>query len=1064
MRRLPELEYPKKGAMNVMKNAFRYIFILALCAAALFLCAGNIFAANEEKILSFSHSGYSGSENEFAPDGGLRLSDDNRQWTAHGCAVKKKNIEKNGYSVMNFDIVKLESSSYVSLTLPVGADITDTDTVTFGIKIDSDKELRYGVTAVLLTDGTCASSTCGVISDEINDSADWNMIYIDTSSLDGELRFLSIVISSEDVPLPYSVSVSTPMGLAERAAGFRRADAYMTDGFFASAGEVDRDNGTVLPDENGKAYISGSFVSAGTVCGDTYFEVSALGISSGNMTLGVICGEGDSVSEIYTKKVSVTDSDDGVFVFPTEINSRIVSYSLSFDNIECDGSFKISKVRVFSDGEKNITRSPLGSVTSVIRENDSVFFSGVMERESVNKYAGGKLGFFTVFGNDRGDITKAVKLAEINLTTKFEFTLDLSAYKDLADTYMFFAAVVEKNGDIIPFSLPRYADRDVKAPAEEKSASCLGFCNAASAGAFESNASYVIVDVSLDKFFTQGSASAGGTAPYASYVKKSSGTLTAESRGNLYCDYSHLKDLDREIGFYTSAGMNVYLCLKTERKIQGFTFDEKQASNYTPKPDDPDSAAKYAAIVGFLAERYPDIDGFVMGTGVNRATKTGCSISLSEARFAELFAELCRITYNAASESIPGVSVIIPFDRSATDVNYKTLAIMLSDKLSDMGGIPISFMYSSSSADVDFTSQNSITKTLSELGIDVVRDYMYLYEPKYSYIYGEYLTYAKTEPEPLDFQRYFADICEVYVTLCEQNKVRAAFISLRSIGGGVGQDFYLAVKNIDPAGTNETTFDFYAESGGDGSQTGEYTLWDFSDKYYPLGFIAGDGISSSSTEYSELFSAESGKYTRVLRSVFTLLNKNTSTAGIILKNLPQTSDISNIDGISLRCSLSEAANISKNADDSGNTESGEESLRANVVVVLGNNDFRAEYVLENVPHDEIFDIRCDLREYEHSDKIDYIGIMVYANREVVFDLSRVVMTSETLDSNELKELVLEKAGVQNVRDIRNEIIIFAVIVSVSASVILVLVRRDREEAAAKRAEEKNGQKTMRMKR
>ena len=117
-----------------------------------------------------------------------------------------------------------------------------------------------------------------------------------------------------------------------------------------------------------------------------------------------------------------------------------------------------------------------------------------------------------------------------------------------------------------------------------------------------------------------------------------------------------------------------------------------------------------------------------------------------------------------------------------------------------------------------------------------------------------------------------------------------------------------------------------------------------------------------------------------------------------------------------------------------------------------------------MPHDEIFDIRCDLREYEHSDKIDYIGIMVYANREVVFDLSKVAVTSETLDSDELKELVLEKTSVQNVRDIRNEIIISAVIVSVSASVILVLVRRDREEAAAKRAEEKTGQKTMRMKR
>lgn len=1051
-----------------MKNAFRYIFILALCAAALFLCAGNISAANEEKILSFSHSGYSGNENEFAPDGGLRLADDNRSWTAHGCAVKKKNIEKNGYSVMNFDIVKLEGSSYVSLTLPVGTDITDIDTVTFGIRIDSEKELRYDLTAVLLTDGTCASSTCGVISDEINDSADWNMIYIDTSSLDGELRFLSIVITPEDLPLPYSVSVSSPMGLAERADGFRRADAYMTDGFFASAGEVDRDNGTVNPDENGKAYISGSFVSEDTVCGDTYFEVSALGISSGNMTLGIVCGDGGSVSEIYTKKVSVTDSDDGVFVFPTEINSRIISYSLSFDNIECDGSFKISKVRVFSDGEENMIRSPLGSLTSVMRENDSVVFSGVMERESVNKYAGGKLGFFTVFGNDRGDITKAVKLAEINLTTKFEFTLDLSAYKDLADTYMFFAAVIEKNGDIIPFSSPRYADRDIKTPAEEKSASCLGFCNAASAGAFESNASYVIVDVSLDKFFAEGSASAGGTAPYASYVRKTygpdSGSLAGGSRGNLYCDYSHLKDLDREIGFYTSAGMNVYLCLKTERKIQGFTFDEKQASNYTPKPDDPDSAAKYAAIVRFLAERYPNIDGFVMGTGVNRATKTGCDISLSEARFAELFAELCRITYNAASESIPGVSVIIPFDRSATDVNYKTLAIMLSDKLSDMGHIPISFMYSSSSADVDFTSQNSITKILSELGIDVVRDYMYLYEPKYSYIYGEYLTYTKTEPEPLGFQQYFADICEEYVTLCEQNKVRAAFISLRSIGGAVGQDFYLAVKNIDPAGTNETTFDFYAESGGDGSQTGEYTLWDFSDKYYPLGFIAGDGISSSSTEYSELFSVENGKYTRVLRSVFTLLNKNTSTAGIILKNLPQRSDISKIDGISLKCSLSEFTNLSEIADNSEHSESEEADLHANVVVVLGNNDFRAEYLLENVPHDEIFDIRCDLREYEHSDKIDYIGIMVYANREVVFDLSKVVMTSETLDSDELKEIIEEKESGQDGRDIRNEIIISAVVASVSASVILVLVRRDREEAAAKRAEDKNRQKSMRLKR
>ena len=89
---------------------------------------------------------------------------------------------------------------------------------------------------------------------------------------------------------------------------------------------------------------------------------------------------------------------------------------------------------------------------------------------------------------------------------------------------------------------------------------------------------------------------------------------------------------------------------------------------------------------------------------------------------------------------------------------------------------------------------------------------------------------------------------------------------------------------------------------------------------------------------------------------------------------------------------------------------------------------------------------CDLAEYEFAASVGYIGVMIYSEESVRFDLSRVTVYSDTKTDTELSELFDPAQGsADSAYDVYGLGALILIVVTISVVVCIFLVRRDREE-------------------
>ena len=1014
-----------------------YIALALVMMAALAVFA---FADGTEytRVVSYSVDGYAGDETRLlSPDdspgrGFYKFDLPEELWTVSGEA---ENVRRREYDGITMGCVYMSDtyggSGGMTLTMDLHSSLVNVDeysTLVFGIGVVGGYEscTAYTVETELVTSEGISRSSLRIGKDD--ELYYWSAVYTDISEVSGYAQSLSVTVRFDGDTVPSQIRVSTPFLSARTYPGFELAEKYLTSGMKNVSGRFVGATGAVIPAEGETTVIKGSIVTEKTVAEDStvYFRVTVDGLISGRMTLGVNYTDPAKHPSTLSEKIQV--SGGGVFIIPVTLSGEAYEYSLSFENVECESTFKIVSVELLSGGQSAfLPDGSVGELSEIKRQGNTVKFTGTVHRNAAKKYSDAAIVFYALTDEYTDSFSDAVEIGRIKVSTRFEYTADLAAYAASADTYMFMAALYT-GGRLIPISYPMYCD---PSEPDDEYVSSIGLSGAAAAGAFESNISHIIVDIPLSSLLSVNEGERTVPLTYTVYGGESKGGEVLET----VLSRAVVEELDRDINFYISVGMKVYLRIDVTEHIDGLTYTDG-AGNVYISADTPDSRAMYAAIVRFFSQRYASLGGFVLGRNVN-------GISFAEDNgdgllaYAENLATVCAITYNTASVSHPGMTVIVPFavaedeEKRASD---ELLTSVLSDRLRMSGGIPWTLMYCIDKARENIAELCTLTDTLAQTGISEPHSVMYLYRPALGDTVVDYIEKNGGDISGVDEYTYIKYTAELFSWVTDMlGDGGVVFMEFDDSPVKTSREFYSALKTESESGG----FIYESEAAAEQSPYvgAVYSIWDFSDKYHTEGWLGGGGVASCVTDYSDAADSDGG---RVLKTQ--LAGDGYGGAGIVLGNFDNTVDLTSADSLRFTFAIT------------GEDAYGSSSV--SVVFVVGSADHRAEYYAGEIICGETTSYICDLSGYGGKSETDYIGVMIYADLDVCFELASVEALSRSADSDTLR-LIFEGGETDvGVSEENRALILTAIIVAaaVSAVVIILLVRRDREDReAAERA-------------
>ena len=1017
--------------------------VLCLCG----LSALSVSAA--DTVLAYSTGGYADTRADvFAPQSGgstVRMFDISlSNWDVTGDRQRKRNREVDGRITMMCELPDpakpdSEFAGYTTFTIRLDEYAGAHNTLVFGIFVEGEGPSDVPVKIDVITIGEEAAAQVYVTPGE------WNLVTMDAEMLESRITEMRIT-ASYGGEIPVSVSITKPYLTKSRPAGLKYAEKLSSNRWTAAEGNAQIKTGWICPDENGRAQIIAPLVSdVRQVPGAAvYFEISVEGTVSGNMTLGVLYEGASEEQREYQRKISLNASD-GVYTVPVKADAPIVSYALRFENIVTDGDgFMVRSLRLYGEGKSGIPgNGDLGRVESIVRDGNDLVFSGVIEREAAAEFGDKNLHFYAIPGWSSDNLAYAVDLGSVKMTTRFQYTASPAALgaASAADTFRFFAGIPTEDG-ILPLSHPRYPDAQ---PSDPDSVSNMGVYGGASVGVFESNASHVMVEIPLDKIIVP---SGGVSVPYSLLgATADSGVFSIGGTRTLRLNKDLLRELDGEIGFYLSAGIRVYLRLTAASPVKGLTYGGDSSDNYAVRVTDNESRQMYAALIRTLSARWNGITGISLGRAVNYSGLVGDNALDAPAAYAADLAEICRITYNAASRYVPDITVIVPYaeymdgydpDKWIAD---RTIAVMLADKLDEMGSIPWVLMYSVDSADDDLSSPVSLSRMLTDLELDSPAGLMIFWQPDSKQIVREYLLSAgEGDTGNGDLSQYVANLFGELCERCTSFRARAVFLSMADLPEGAGYAFYEYLKNESAGDSGRLVWakqakNTYALTDHDAV----LDLWDFSESHHTMGWLAGSGVSSCVTGYSALLS-EMKKSDPDDREYIRALRANVDHNGIVLCRFDETLSFRDIEGMDFTVALERA-------------DGSDHETYATLVFVVGTEDTRAQFTAENVACGEVRAFHCGLTDYPHPDTIDYVGVIVYADCKVVLDIGQVSVHSSKLDGEALTALLNETdVDTGDRTDYRLALILCTVTVVMSVAAVIAITRHENEEAEALRRE------------
>lgn len=1028
-----------------IRKALYTAAVLLTALTAMILCG--LYTSAAEPVLAYAADGFADPRADiFAPQNSsatrifdISISD----WDVIGDRQRKRHRDVDGRICLMSELpdpekTDSEFAGYTSFVITLDEYAGAHNTLMFGIIAEGEGDIPIPVRVEVSTVNESVTAEINITPGQ------WNLITMDARTLESRITEMRVT-ANYGSQIPDSVSMTKPYLTRTLPAGLTYAENYAANRWTAIEGRALIKNGWISVNENGRALITAPLVSVmkQTPGSTVYFEISIDNAVSGTMTLGVLYDGASEEQREYQKKISLNASD-GVYTVPVKADAAIVSYALRFENMVCENSgFTIRSVRLYSEGTTAVTVSgDLGRVESITRKGASIVFSGSMERETAAEYSDSAIHFYAIPGWYANNLDHAVDLGSVSMTTRFQYTANLAAMgaSAAADTFRFFAGIPLED-EILPISQPRCPDAS---PYSADNVSNMGMYGGASVGVFESNASHVMVEIPLDRLILSAS---GLKIPYTLINSApGAGTFSMNGTRSLTLDEDMLRELDREIDFYLSAGIRVYLRLTAASPVPGLTYGGNSSENYAVRATDSEARQMYAALIRTLSSRWNGISGIALGRAVNYSGLVGDSAMDNPAMYAADLAEICRITYNAAAVYVPDIAVIVPYVEHMENYNGlwladRTIAVMLADKLEEIGAMPWILMYSVDSAEDDLTSPVTLSRMLTDLELDSPSGLMIFWQPDSQKLLKEYLIHSAENNA--DMSQYIANLFGKLCQKCTSFRARAVFLSMADLPDGAGYEFYKYLKSESAGDSGRLVY------GTEAINTRKLTdhdavlgLWDFSESHHTMGWLAGSGVSSCVTDYSPLLSAvkagtEGTKqtYTRALRATVDLSSgASTGASGIVLCQFDETLSFRGIEGMDFTIALSRS-------------DGSDIPMTATLIFVIGTEDTRAEFTAENISCGQVRSFHCDLTGYSHPDTIDYVGVIVYADQGVTLDIGEVNVHTTQLSETELSSLI---NGSQNVRqDMSNEyrlaLILCAVTVVMSVAAVIAITRHESEE-------------------
>lgn len=846
----------------------------------------------------------------------------------------------------------------------------------------------------------------------------WFAVRVDIADWQLRTAIDAVEISVTDILQAGIGSISVAGLTAEGEPPLETVSAFLTFGFTADGGTAEYDGSAYQLDAGQDGILTLLADAAREEYSAEDGGVTALRIVMENARAGgtVSLAVSDAFSGHSPFSIASscrTQNGQNTYLLPFDSSMPLRAYRLSFRSLYADGG---DSVRLLSVSLVHLPAVQMsadaGRLTDCTFSPDlsSLTVTGSIPSGTVAEHIDGTLALYEipVWTDPETVLHTGTPLAVIKMTTRFSFTVSLTA-REAAAALSRYAVVLLTEDRSVLITQPRFPD--FPAASSRNSRSAVGLAGAEAAGVFAANASNVIVDVYADRLLSGTDGSTGGR-------------LTVRGGRYYYLDYEYLRELDAEISFYDAADVDVYLRLLCAEDLsdRGFTFSRPGAGYFAFDVTNEDGAYMLSAITDYIASRYTDVRGFILGQRLDSAIYNGADMSDPD-RYAALCADTMRVLYAAAAPHIPDVSVIAPLGHSLTEPAYDgqdacdpvLLSVFLSRHIEKDGGMPWGMLYISDSSAEMLGHTENILDRMKAVNAAVPDSLYFMWQPADAYdtdlLLSEYADRSGTASR-LGARVFFIDAARY----------------------GDADNLYALLKHTEASGDSgrrlrEFTAELLTEEINVLDYTGVYTLYDFTKSFSTLHWIAGSGCSSLSTRHAVM-----AERTRSMHAEFNAADGSDygKISGSILCMMPATMDFTPAPIITCRLLVTSAL---------------ESTDAAQLIFVFGSDDARAEYAV-TVPVGQIVTVSCDLSAYGDATHISSAAILVQADSPVTLDVSHILSCSDTHTAAELTELFAGDTEAQadgfRFNAYQTAILLFTVAVSLSVFVLLSRNERNRE--------------------
>ncbi len=752
------------------------------------------------------------------------------------------------------------------------------------------------------------------------------------------------------------------------------ADAFLTFGFTADGGTAEYEDGVFVLDAEADGFMS----LVADAARDNYDT------ATGIMALKVVL---DNAVRGGTLSLSTSDAFAGVSTFTiassAEIQYGLNTYLLPFDATRSLRSFRLSfrnlspdfldaeGVRLLSVSLVHLPKETegfyVGKVSSCAFSADmsALTVTGSLPSGTVADFIDGSLALYEIpmWSDLETVLMTDSPVATVKISTRFTFSVDLAG-REAAAVSRYAVVLVTESG---AFSVDAPLYPSFPTASARPSRSLVGLSEADPAGAFTANAANVIVDLSIDRLL-------GGSEGVVG------GRLATRGGRYYYLDYAYLKELDAVLEFYSASDVDVYLRLlcETDLSERNFTFSGEGAAYYAFDVTNPEGAYMLSAVVDYIAARYSDLRGFIVGARLDDLTYNAVDTD-DTAFYATLCADTMRTVYTAAAVHIPDVTVIAPMGQYAEDgvptgaqtadaLTPAWLSVLLSKKTEEDGGMPFGILYVSDDSGKLIGSMSNMLSAMKAMRTTLPDSLFLLWRPTADYTSDILLS------EYAERCRQAAGIGTrvLFLQLTHLPEANSLYEGLKYVDADVGGGRHVKEFSATVSTEAPTPQHFM----------GSYALYDFTDSFSTLNWIAGSGCQSLTTQLGKMRPGDRSMHAQFLSAKSTAKH---AVSGSILCMLSDVLDLTPAPTV--------VYTVLVTADDENTTE-------AEITFLFGSDDARAEYKVQ-VPVGSLSYITCDLSLYEERGRITSSAILVQASGSVRLDVSNIVAYSETADTDTL---------------------------------------------------------------